>query len=191
MAEYVVKWKQDNFADWQNHQNIEAENAHEAFRLATTRFPRPEYQYVTVINTSAWSFFDERTASNPHYLSSKVIQKKENDTGEHKDPPTLHNKPDQNRKAKTSPPEVSGWALFHSFLGWIGIAIGLILLLCTLYKEDAAELLMASVIVFFSGVGNFFAAFMINIQTDMRHYLKEISAAQKKMAESFERLEGR
>ena len=64
-----------------------------------------------------------------------------------------------------------------------------IIMLFVAFSKESEELGMVSIFIFFAGVANFFAAFMINLQTDMRHYLKEISVAQKKMAESFERLE--
>ena len=75
----------------------------------------------------------------------------------------------------------TGWSTFHQVIGYIGIVAGIP---CFIGGIDGGKdaMVTAGVVFAATGIMNLFAAFMIKVQTDMKHYLKE-------MSESLERIE--
>jgi hypothetical protein len=180
MAQYKVRWKIQQNSPYENEQVVEAHSVDDALKLTIDKSPYPQHQYIQVVSYSVFGSEHEEDFSNPHFEQVAY----ESPIHAHSGAPVIATPVPIN----SSNPEQSGWAVFHTIIGGIATVFGLILIFVSI---DEGEQLLSAIIILCAGIANLFAAFMINVQTDIRHYLKEIAATQNIMSESFERLEGR
>ena len=72
-------------------------------------------------------------------------------------------------------PPKSGWATFHRGCGWFLFVlggIGFVLFLNASDRSDKGAAIQLLILGIAGGITSFFAAFLIDVFTDMRHYLQ-------------------
>ena len=77
--------------------------------------------------------------------------------------------------SKFNEPSKSGWATFHRVCGWILFAFGGIAfvgLLNASHDSERGQAMQLLIVGIAGGIASFFAAFLIDVFTDMRHYLQ-------------------
>ena len=120
---------------------------------------------------------------NPNYIEPKKAEVEE----KHPQQPARSDKDSEwleslgkaakNIRDQAVPPESSGWATLYRVCGCIGIIAGIMGFISIAPKNGEAGFIFALWAILPALTG-FLFAFLIDVLTDMRHYLKEIAEKQ-------------
>ena len=180
MKEYTVIWI-GAAADYSIEHTIEAENNRDAFNKIVAKHTYTSHPKIRVY--AGIGLFDTEAYDNPHYVEpQKVVVKKVKES--HSQQPTgsggsaeWHESlgaAAKNIRNQVSPPESSGWAILYRVCGCIILLAGFIGTIGIAQKNEEAGFQFAIVAITLT-LSSFLAAFLIDVLTDMRHYLKRIA----------------
>ena len=136
---------------------FEGPSINAAFKEAVKKHQYPEYEEIYIV--WHWGLFG-KTLVNPH---NRNTQKAE---AEKKHP--------QQPARSDGSPQSSGWATLYRVCGGIILVIGFIGTIAVAQKNEEAGFQFAIVAITLT-LSSFLAAFLIDVLTDMRHYLKRIA----------------
>jgi len=159
-------------------------NPEAALKQFTESDPNEKYPTVKVL----WglALFGRTTFQNPNYIEPKkaVVGKIEKShpqqparSGEDSEWLKSLGKAAKNIRDQAVPPESSGWATLYRVWGWIGIVVGIIGFIIIAPKNVEAGFIFALWTIL-PALTCFLFAFLIDVLTDMRHYLKRIAEKQ-------------
>ena len=175
MKKYICYY-QSNRED--THQTVEAESPEDALRIFTESNPNAEFPEVTI--EWGWRI---KIFSNPNYgKPQKAVTEKVKESGSRQptqtdsssqQPPPIDNSTRQ-PITLTGSPRSSGWATLYRVCGGIAFVFGFIGTIAVAQKNEEAGFQLAVMAIALT-LTCFLAAFLIDVLTDMRHYLKAIA----------------
>ena len=167
-------------------QSVEAENAEDALRIFTESSPNEEHPTVRI----DWGGGRFKSFTNPNYNPNYIEPKKAEVEETYSEQPERSGKDSEwleslGKVAKkirnqAVPPESSGWATLYRVCGWIGIIVGGTGFIVITQGDVAGEENVEAGFIFavwaiLPALTSFLFAFLIDVLTDMRHYLKRIA----------------
>jgi hypothetical protein len=190
MKKYDCKYERNGmFAGMFDYgQSVEAENAEDALRIFTKLFPNEEHPTVRI--ECRWAIFGAKFFTNPNYNPNYIEPKKAEVEETYSEQPERSGKDSEwleslGKVAKkirnqAVPPESSGWATLYRVCGWIGIIVGGTGFIVITQGDVAGEENVEAGFIFavwaiLPALTSFLFAFLIDVLTDMRHYLKRIA----------------
>ena len=182
MIKYTVEWCGAEHKPRITH-IFEAESEHDAFAKAVEAHKCPTYSYIYV----NWGWFGMKSFDNPHFDPNYVEPQKalsetvdeshsQQPAGSDGDVEWRENlgAAAKNIRNQVSPPQSSGWATLYRACGGIILLVGFIGTIGIAQKDEEAGFQFAIVAITLA-LSSFLAAFLIDVLTDMRHYLKRIA----------------
>ena len=166
---------------FRNGKTVEAENAEDALRVFTESSPNEEYPTVRI--EWGWGILGISSFLNPNYIEPQKAEAEEKPpqqparSGEDSEWLKSLGKAAKNIRDQAVPPESSGWATLYRVWGWIGIVVGIIGFIIIAPKNVEAGFIFALWTIL-PALTCFLFAFLIDVLTDMRHYLKRIAEKQ-------------
>ena len=107
-------------------------------------------------------------------VSAEGVEKVKREHSEHPEKQFVSTGWYKNIRNQVSPPQSSGWATLYRVCGCIILLAGFIGTIGISQKDEEAGFQFAIVAITLT-LSSFLAAFLIDVLTDMRHYLKRIA----------------
>jgi len=171
MTKYTVTWVGSRTERALRLEGIEAENCRDAFDKMVAEHKRPSYPNIQVYK--GLGFFEHEEFDNPHYVKPAKTHPKT--VGEsHSQQPTPIGNSTRQPITPAGSPQSSSWATLYRVCGGIAFVFGFIGTIAVAQKNEEAGFQLAVMAIALT-LTCFLAAFLIDVLTDMRHYLKAIA----------------
>tara|TARA_Y100000588_G_C14160302_1_gene884498 strand:+ start:62 stop:553 length:492 start_codon:yes stop_codon:yes gene_type:complete len=160
MNEYTVEWHGAEKLSAQAF-NLDAENEQEAFDKAVHQYAvfewRKAYPRIKISSKGG----DDKHFVNPHFDPNYEAM-------------VITSPSRQQASPLFTSPQSSDWAKLHRVCGGFSFVVGLIVTISVAEKNEVAGFQLAGMTIALT-LGCFLVAFLIDVLTDMRHYLKQIA----------------
>ena len=181
MIKYKVAWYgSEDYASVSHW--IWAQNETAAIEQAVEKFKYPSHKWVNVKTRGLFS----STLENPHYVEPQKALSETVDESHSQQPEVSDGSAEwreslgaaaKNIRNQVSPPQSSVWAKAYRVCGFFFLVFGIIGTIGTAQENEAAGFQFAVIAIALT-LTCFLAAFLIDVLTDMRHYLKRIAEKQ-------------
>ena len=177
MNKYAVIWTgaKASVSHW-----IWAQNETAAIEQAVEKFKYPSHKWVSV--KTKWGLFSS-TFENPHYVEPQKALSETVDESHSQQPEVSDGSAEwreslgaaaKNIRNQVSPPQSSVWARAYRVGGFFFLVFGIIGTIGIAQENEEAGFKFAVIAIAFT-LTCFLFAFLIDVLTDMRHYLKRIA----------------
>ena len=179
MKKYTVEWRKKKNGEAFEVRTIDGENPQEAFYKATEKCSFEDYPVISVSSDYGW---DGLVGMNVHWFQNPNYAGPENvDVTKAHESPSQQSAPTDSSPRRPiisigSPPS-SSWATLYRACGIIIFVVGFFGTIAVAQKNEEAAFQLAVMAIVFT-LTSFLSAFLIDVLTDMRHYLKRIAEKQ-------------
>ena len=179
MKKYTVEWRKKKNGEAFEVRTIDGENPQEAFYKATEKWSFEDYPVISVSSSSGWGYLvgmNVHWFQNPNYAGPEDV-----DVTKAHESPSQQSAPTDSSPRRPiisigSPPS-SSWATLYRACGIIIFVVGFFGTIAVAQKNEEAAFQLAVMAIVFT-LTSFLSAFLIDVLTDMRHYLKRIAEKQ-------------
>jgi len=149
---------------------VEAKNCRDAFNIVVREHENSSYQYIHVYR--GWGILTHEEFNNPHYIPPQTAKPPVDDEARTQQPaPTVSRQESSLRK---NAPQSSVWAKMYRACGFIFLFLGITGTIAIAQENEEAGFQFAVIAIALT-LSCFLFAFLIDVLTDMRHYLKQIA----------------
>ncbi len=176
MKKYEVEWRKHGATQAEHTHQVEASSFEDAWQKASVQHMYGECDYLYVECTSSKVM---KRFGNPHgsgYVEPLEIEEKTNKQQRSQQPAPIDSSPRQPITSVDSP-QSSGWATLYRVCGGTFLFVGFIGTIAVAQKNEEAGFQLAVMAIALT-LSCFLAAFLIDVLTDMREYLRRISEKQ-------------
>jgi hypothetical protein len=179
MKKYQVEWHNKKNGEAFEVRAIDGENHQDAFYKATEKWSFEDYPVISIPSSSGWGVLvgmNVHWFQNPNYAGPEDV-----DVTKALESPSQQSAPTDSSPRQpitsTGSPQSSSWATLYRVCGGIFFFVGLIGTIAVAQKDEEAGFQLAVMAIALT-LTSFLFAFLIDVLTDMRHYLKRIAEKQ-------------
>jgi hypothetical protein len=174
MKKYEVEWRKHGSTNAEYAHQFEASNFEDAWEKASTKhlYGECDYLYVECTNSKVMKRF-----GNPHhsaYVPPHRTAREKTSHQQHSQQSAPTDSSPRQPIISIGSPRSSSWATLYRVCGGIFFFVGLIGTIAVAQKNEEAGFQLAVMAIALT-LTSFLFAFLIDVLTDMRHYLKRIA----------------